>query len=99
MFSVAEQLGIHDLKDLATRKTEQILAKRIWWRDFGRAIRILYTSTPPREKLIRNFYVRILCEKGSDIFMRRDAEVEALMVDMEATGRFMVDVVRELTPK
>ena len=92
MFVMAEQLGIHALKDLATKKTEQVMAKTMRWRDFGRAVQTVYESTPPMERRIRQLYVELFRRCRSSLFKRSDCE--DLMVDIEATGRFMTDVAR-----
>ena len=94
MFAIAEELGIHALKALAMRKTEQVMVKRIWWKDFGRAVRIIYTSTPSKEQSIRDLYVRRFCGGKANLLRWKDFEAEERAADIIATGQFLMDVLR-----
>ena len=90
MFVTADQLGMHALKDLAMEKTKLVMEKNIWWKDFGRGVRIVYESTPPGEQEMRQLYIDRYSIGRHALFKRTDRE--ELMVDIEATGRFATDV-------
>ena len=90
MFAIAERLGMSDLKDLAMRKTKQVMLRRSWWKDIGRAVRVIYESTPPREQRIRQLYVEIFRRRRSSLLKRSDCE--EIMADMVASPQFFIDV-------
>ena len=43
VFTIAEELGIPSLKSLAILKIVGLLEGCVWWKDFGRALRTIYT--------------------------------------------------------
>ena len=59
MYSLADRLFIYGLKALSKRNVEREMLQRLNVDSFSRAIVEIYTSTPPRDRGLRDLAVKI----------------------------------------